>query len=76
MYDHTVGGTRATEAERGSRIWILTVAILSFVRELFAFLYAENKSILIRKELKTGLIILIIRKKSDSNTLKKIISSS
>jgi hypothetical protein len=71
-----VGGTQATEAERGSRIWIHLVAILSFLREIYAFLYGEKKRILTGKELKAGLIILKIRKKSDSNTLKNCISSS
>jgi hypothetical protein len=73
IYDRTVGGARVTEAEHGSRIWIHSVTILSFVREFYAFLYAEKKRILIRKELKTGLIILIIRRKSDFNTLKNCI---
>jgi hypothetical protein len=44
IYDRTVGGARATEAEHGSRIWIYSVAmIVSFVREFYAFLYAEKK---------------------------------
>jgi hypothetical protein len=76
IYDRTVGGAQVTEMERGSRIWIHSVAILLFVQEFYVFLYVENKRILIWKELKAGLIILIIRKKSDFNTLKNCILSS
>jgi hypothetical protein len=47
-----------------------------FVRDCYAFLYEKRKGFLIRKELKARLIILIIPKKSDFNTLKNCISSS